>query len=75
VDEAICAATLNAAHALGRADRAGSIEVGKRADLVVHDAPNRYHLVYRVGETPVRAVVARGRVVWEDGVRTAAPAS
>ncbi len=63
VDEAIAAATLNAAHSLGRADRTGSIEVGKRADLVVHDVPNRYHLVYRFGVPRIRAVVAGGRVV------------
>ena len=65
VDEALTAATLNAAHALGRAAVTGSLEVGKRADLVVHDVPNRYHLVYRLGEPRVAAVVAGGRVAWE----------
>ena len=65
VDEAICAATLNAAHSLGRADRIGSIEPGKRADLVVHEIPNRYHLVYRFGESRVRKVIARGKLVWD----------
>jgi imidazolonepropionase len=67
VDEAICAATLNAAHSLGRADRMGSIEPGKRADLVVHDVPNRYHLVYRFGEPRVSKVIAGGRLVYERG--------
>jgi imidazolonepropionase len=65
VDEAICAATLNAAHSLGRAARTGSLEPGKRTDLVVHDVPNRYHLVYRFGEPRVGKVVAGGRLVWE----------
>jgi imidazolonepropionase len=60
VDEAITASTLNAAHSLGRADRTGSIEPGKRADLVVHDVPNRYHLVYRFGVQRVRTVIAAG---------------
>jgi imidazolonepropionase len=69
VDEAICAATLNAAHSLGRADRIGSLELGKRADLVIHDLPNRYHLVYRFGAPHVSVVIANGRVVYE---RTAA---
>lgn len=64
VDEAITAATLNAAHALGRAGECGSLEVGKRADLVVHAVPNRRHLVYRFGVPRVRAVVARGRLVF-----------
>jgi len=73
VDEAITAATLNAAHALGRADRTGSLEEGKRADLVVHGVPGRHHLVYRFGDSRVRTVIAGGKVVYE-APRTAAPA-
>ena len=69
VDEGIAATTLNAAHALGRADRTGSLEVGKRGDLAVHAVPNRHHLVYRFGVPRVAAVVAGGRLV-----RTAEPA-
>jgi imidazolonepropionase len=65
VDEAITAATLNAAHSLGRADRIGSIEPGKRADLVVHEVPNRYHLIYRFGEPRVSKVIAGGRLAYE----------
>jgi imidazolonepropionase len=65
VDEAITATTLNAAHALGRARVTGSIEVGKRADLVVHAVPSRHHLVYRFGVSRVAKVVARGRLVHE----------
>jgi imidazolonepropionase len=67
IDEAIAAATLNAAYALGRAEDTGSIEVGKRADLVIHAVPNRYHMVYRFGVRRVRTVVAGGRVVVEEG--------
>jgi len=67
IDEAIAAATLNAAYALGRAGETGSIEVGKRADFVVHAVPNRYHLVYRFGVRRVRSVIAAGRVVVEEG--------
>jgi imidazolonepropionase len=67
VDEAITAATLNAAAALGRAGETGSIEPGKRADLVVHGVPNRHHLVYRFGVPRVRMVIASGRVVVDDG--------
>lgn len=68
IDEAITAATLNAAHALGRADETGSIEVGKRADFVIHAIPNRDHMVYRFGVRRVRTVVTGGRVVVEDGL-------
>jgi imidazolonepropionase len=67
IDEAITAATLNAAHALGRGAETGSIEVGKRADFAVHAVPNRYHLVYRFGVRRVRTVVANGKVVVDDG--------
>jgi len=67
VDEAITASTLNAAHTLNRARVAGSIEVGKRADLVVHAVPNRYHLVYRFGVQRVRTVIAGGRVRLDTG--------
>ncbi|HXV77154.1 MAG TPA: imidazolonepropionase, partial [Candidatus Polarisedimenticolaceae bacterium] len=65
VDEAITAATLNAAHSLGMADRVGSLEAGKRADIVVHAVPNRYHLVYRFGVPRVSIVIAGGRPVYD----------
>jgi imidazolonepropionase len=71
VDEAITAATLNAAHSLGRAGVTGSIEPGKRADLVVHAVPNRTHLVYRFGVPRVRTVIAGGAVVF-DGQKSGA---
>jgi imidazolonepropionase len=61
--EALCGATLNAAASLGRADRLGSLEAGKDADLVLLDQPNHRHLVYELGRNPVRAVIKRGRVV------------
>jgi len=73
VDEAIAAATLNGAHALGRAHETGSLEEGKRADLVVHGVPGRHHLVYRFGDSRVRTVIACGKVVYE-APRTGVPA-
>ena len=70
--EAIAAATINAAHALGLASEIGSLETGKAADLQVIDAPNNVHLAYRFGVNLCRAVVKRGRVVVEDGRLTPA---
>ena len=67
-EEALVGATLNAAAALGRADRLGSIEPGKQADLVVLDAPSPAHLVYHFGVNLVRHVVKAGRAVVRDGV-------
>ena len=63
VEEALTAATLNAACALGLGAEIGSIEPGKRADLLLLDAPNLLHLAYHFGINPVAAVVKGGRVV------------
>ena len=68
-EESLVAVTLNAAAALGRADRIGSLEPGKQADLVVLDAPSPKHLVYHFGVNLVRHVVKAGRVVVRDGRR------
>lgn len=61
--EAIVAATLNAAHAVARADRVGSLTPDKQADLLVLDSPNIAHLPYLFARNPVRHVIKRGRVV------------
>ncbi len=61
--EAIVAATINAAHAIGMADEVGSLEPGKAADLVVVDAPDYRHLAMQAGVQLIRTVVKRGRVV------------
>ncbi len=69
VEEALTASTLNSAAAIGRADDLGTVEVGKRADLVVLHAPTYQHLVYHYGVNPVRHVVKNGQVVVRDGQR------
>jgi imidazolonepropionase len=65
VEETLTAMTLNAAASLGVADRAGSLEVGKDADLVVLDAPDDRHLVYHWGVDLVRTVVRGGRAIFQ----------
>jgi imidazolonepropionase len=65
--EALTGATLNAAVSLGLGADRGSLEVGKRADIVVTDLPNHHHLTYEVGRSPVVVVVKDGRVVWRRG--------
>lgn len=62
IEEALTAATLNSACSLGLGAEIGSIEDGKRADLVVLDCPNLLHLVYHYGINPVAAVVKDGQV-------------
>jgi len=63
--ECLTAATLNAAASLGRAGELGSLEVGKRADVLVLDVPNHEHLCYEFGRNPVRAVIKDGVLVHE----------
>ena len=63
VEECLVAATLNAAASLDRADEIGSLDTGKRADVVVLDVPSHKHLCYEFGRNPVRAVVCGGKVV------------
>jgi imidazolonepropionase len=58
--EALLAVTLNAAYVLGLSAELGSIEVGKRADLVLLDGPAE-HVAYRFGHNPVAAVFIAGR--------------
>jgi imidazolonepropionase len=60
--QAIAAATINAAHAICRADRIGSIEPGKQADLLVLSVPDYRQLGYRFGTNLVKQVVKRGKV-------------
>ena len=63
VREALLAATLNAAYVLGRSDELGSLEPGKRADVIVLDGPAE-HVPYRFGHNPVAVVIAGGELVW-----------
>jgi imidazolonepropionase len=60
--QAIAACTINAAHAIRRADRIGSLEEGKQADLLILSVPDYRHLGYRFGTNLVKQVVKRGRV-------------
>ena len=64
VAEALSAATINAAHSLRIADRVGSIEPGKQADLVLLDRPSYLFMAYELGDNSVSAVLKRGRLVY-----------
>ncbi|MCX6078200.1 MAG: imidazolonepropionase [Chloroflexi bacterium] len=60
--QAIVAATINAAHAIRLADKVGSLEPGKQADLLVLAVPDYRHLGYRFGTNLVKQVVKKGRL-------------
>ena len=66
LEEALAAATLNAAWSLDVHRERGSLEVGKRADLVVLRSLRLLDLV-RVGVPAIRAVVKDGRIAVRDG--------
>ena len=63
VEESLTAATLNGAASLRIAQETGSIEIGKRADLVLLDAPNYLHLVYHFGVNLVARTMRDGEWV------------
>jgi imidazolonepropionase len=67
--EAITAATINAAWAVGEQDCAGSLEVGKQADVLILDAGSHEHLCYHFGVNLVETVIKNGKVVAEHGQR------
>jgi imidazolonepropionase len=62
--QAIAAATINAAAAIGRTDRIGSLEAGKQADILILSIPDYRHLGYRFGFNLVQTVVQKGIVTW-----------
>jgi len=64
--QAIVAATLNAACAIGRGDQVGSLTPGYQGDLLILDVADYRQLGYRFGVNLVRTVVKRGRVVVEE---------
>ncbi|AJY73397.1 imidazolonepropionase [Paenibacillus beijingensis] len=66
--EVLTAATINAAHAIGRADQIGSIEVGKKADLVLFEASNYQKLQYNFAVNLVDTVIKNGKIAVQGGV-------
>ncbi|MHA1931042.1 MAG: imidazolonepropionase [Promethearchaeota archaeon] len=61
--EALTASTLNSACAIQRQDEIGSIEVGKKADLIIFDVPDHQFLPYQYGVNLVSEVIKNGRIV------------
>lgn len=61
-EEAIRAATLGAARALKRAERVGSLEKGKAADIQIWDLPTYEDVIYRLGSNAVETVIKNGEI-------------
>lgn len=58
--EAVAAATINAAHSLGRGDKIGSLDSGKRGDFAIFDCDDYRELAYWFGLPQTHAVYIRG---------------
>ncbi|MDD4657941.1 MAG: imidazolonepropionase [Eubacteriales bacterium] len=63
--QVLAAVTINAAHAVKGADRIGSLEAGKQADLVIFDADNEAYLPYHFGINHTWMVIKSGRVAYD----------
>jgi imidazolonepropionase len=65
IEEVITGLTLNGAAAVGRAGEIGSLDPGKRADLVVHEFPSYQFIPYHIGVSTVEKVIKNGRVIFD----------
>jgi len=61
--QALAAATINAAHAIGRGGSIGSLEIGKQADVLIMDVRDYRSIGYRYGTNLVRSVIKRGKII------------
>ena len=68
LDEALVAATINSAYAINKSHQVGSLEVGKKADLVLIKGDNWKRIIYQMGESKdlIQAVIKGGNLVKGD---------
>jgi imidazolonepropionase len=64
-EEAVTAITLNAAAALDRADKIGSIDVGKEGDVIILEFPSYQFIAYHIGISTVEKVVKKGNLIFD----------
>jgi len=65
--EAISAATINGAYALGCGDRCGSLQPGKRAELIMLNVEDYREVAHQFGVNHVHMVVKNGAIVYQEG--------
>jgi imidazolonepropionase len=64
-EEIITALTINSAAAIDRADKIGSIDVGKDGDIIILEFPSYKYLPYHIGVSTVERVIKRGKVIFD----------
>ena len=64
-EETITALTLNAAAAIDKADTIGSIDVGKKADLLIHEFNSYQFIPYHFGVSTVEKVIKNGQLIYD----------
>ena len=65
IEEAVTALTLNAAAAINRADKVGSIDAGKNGDLIILEFPSFKYIPYHIGVSTVEKVIKKGNLVFD----------
>ncbi len=63
VEEIINAVTINAAYAINFQNLAGSIEVGKQADIIIFDTPSYKDIIYNFGTNQIKTVIKKGKII------------
>ena len=64
-EEAICAMTINGAAALDRADQIGSIDSGKKGDIIILEYPSYTYIPYHLTVSTVEKVIKQGNLVFD----------
>ena len=65
IEEAVTALTINGAAAIDRADRIGSIDVGKIGDVIILEFPSYKYIPYHIGVSCVEKVIKNGNLVFD----------
>jgi len=64
-EEAVTALTINAAAALDRAETVGSIDAGKKGDIIILEFPSYHYIPYHIGVSTVEKVIKNGEIVFD----------
>ena len=69
IEEAVTALTINGAAAIDRADKIGSINVGKFGDVIILEFPSYKYIPYHIGVSSVEKVIKKGKLVFDKGAQ------